>query len=325
MKIAIAAAGSIGCYVGGCLAHSGQDVMLLGRARVLDAIRSHGLKITDIAGQHQVIPTNLLSLTEDPTDLADADLVLVTVKTGATADMANLIAQYAPATAPVISLQNGMESARILRNTLKTRDVRAGMVPFNVVPKGVAAYHRATSGDIVIEDGAGDLPTRLSCPDLPISASNRIEAVQWGKLVVNLNNALNALSGLTVHAQLMDPGWRRLMADQMAEALGILKTAGVAVASTTPVPAWMVPHILRLPTPLFSRIASKMLTVDPEARTSMAYDMMAGRVTEIDSLQGEIIRLAAQNGVRAPLCSRVVDLILQARGDPMTPEKIRAF
>lgn len=252
MKLVLAGAGSIGCYCGALLARAGHAVTLLGRARVLDPIREHGLKVTDFDGLDYTVPPESLVLSEDPACLRRAELVIVTVKSGATSDMAEQIGAFAPRDAPVLSWQNGIEAAETLRNTLPGRDIRAGMVPFNVVPTAPATYHRATSGEIVIQSGTGDLAAQLSSADLPVTSSDQIEAVQWGKLVINLNNALNALSGLTLVDQLMNRDWRNLMADQMSEALTVLKAAGHPVASTTPLPAWMTPHILRLPTPLFT-------------------------------------------------------------------------
>ncbi|WP_050603237.1 2-dehydropantoate 2-reductase [Ruegeria sp. 6PALISEP08] len=323
MKLVIAGAGSIGCYCGALLARVGHSVTLLGRARVLDPIRQHGLTVTDFDGLDYTAPTSSLTLCHDPACLGDAELVIVTVKSGATADMADLIAAEAPQNSPVLSWQNGIENAATLRTALPRLDVRAGMVPFNVVPNGPASYHRATSGEIVIENGPGDLAARLDSPDLPVLASDQIEAVQWGKLLINLNNALNALSGLTIVDQLTSRDWRNLMADQMAEALSVLKASGHPAASTTPLPVWMTPHILRLPTPLFTRIAARMLTIDPNARTSMAYDLMAERQTEIDSLQGHIIRLGRETGVPTPICIQVSDLIKHAPDHKLTPDQIR--
>ncbi|WP_164658215.1 2-dehydropantoate 2-reductase [Tropicibacter sp. Alg240-R139] len=321
MRIVIAGAGSIGCFTGGLLAAAGKDVTLLGRARILDQIRAQGLTVTDFSGVRQAVPSERLGLSDEPACFAQADLVIVTVKSGATREIARLIAEHASATVPVVSWQNGIENVAVLRNILHDHDVRAGMVPFNVVPSETG-FHRATSGDIVIEQGAGELGEALSVPHLSVTESPRIKAVQWGKLVINLNNALNALSGLTLQEQLLDRNWRRVMADQMAEALGVLRRSGIEVASTTPLPAWMTPHILRLPTPLFSRIAAKMLTIDPSARTSMAYDLMAGRPTEIDSLQGEIIRLGDQAGIATPICSRVANLIETAKA-PVSASEIK--
>ena len=323
MKIVLAGAGSIGCFCGGILAANGHDVTLLGREYVLEPIRTFGLTVTDFSGMRRKIPASQLALVKDPACMAAADLIVVTVKSAATREMARLISRHAPANAAVLSWQNGMENVRILRAELPGRDVRAGMVPFNVVPLDHATYHRATSGDIVIEGGGGALAEGLSSPTMPVSESDQIEKVQWGKLVINLNNALNALSGLTLQQQLLDRDWRRLMADQMAEALRVLKAAGHPVGSTTPLPASLTPHILRLPTALFSRIASRMLTIDPSARTSMAYDLSAGRPTEIDSLQGEIIRIGLAHGVPAPLNARVAELVRQSPTSALTVAQIR--
>ena len=100
MKIAVAGAGSIGCYCGALLASAGHDVTLLGRARVLEAIRAQGLTVTDFSGLRRTAPAAQLTLAEDPLGLSGSDLVLVTVKSGATAKMATLIAAHAAAAGP---------------------------------------------------------------------------------------------------------------------------------------------------------------------------------------------------------------------------------
>ena len=308
-QIVIAGAGAIGCFVGGLLAAGGRRVTLLVRPRVAQEIRSHGLTLTDFGGMAVQIGTERLGLSEDPACLARADVVLVTVKSGDTATISNLIDQHAPIKAPVISLQNGLRNGALLQEALPGRDVRSGMVPFNVVPMGQGCYHRATSGDVVIAGGAGDLEGLLSVPYLSATSSRDIEAVQWGKFLINLNNGLNALSGLPLAEQLRDRAWRCLMADQWQEALGILRGTGIRPVSMTPVSVGVIPFILRLPTPLFTRIAASMLTVDAQARTSMALDLMAQRKTEIDSLQGEVIRMAQAQGRPAPICVMVAEVI----------------
>ncbi|MEP3296748.1 MAG: 2-dehydropantoate 2-reductase [Pseudoruegeria sp.] len=311
MNIVIVGAGSIGCFTGALLQQAGYSIALLGRDYVLDPIRTEGLSVSDFTGMALTVPSVFLSLSKDPACLRDADLVIVAVKTPATQTVARDIAAYAPITAPILSFQNGLENANILRTGLPGRDVRAGMVPFNVVPKGVAGYHRATSGDIVIQAGKGYLAEHLTSEALRVTESNDIVAVQWGKLVLNLTNALNALSGMTLQNMLLDRNWRWIMADQMSEALSVLKASNTRACAPTPVPTGLIPHLLRLPTPLFQRLASKMLTIDPEARTSMSYDVAAGRHTEIESLQGEILRLAKASGTIAPINGNVADAIGQ--------------
>lgn len=308
-NIVIAGAGAIGCFVGGVLAAAGAQVTLLLRPRVAAEIHTHGLTLTDFDGMAQKVSGDRMTLSEDPACLADADLILVTVKSGSTAQIARLIDRHAPAKCPVVSLQNGVTNVLTLQRLLPGRDLRGGMVPFNVVPMGQGGYHRATSGDIVIGAGPDDLGALLSVPYLRVRESRDIDAVQWGKFLINLNNALNALSGLPLKAQLHDRGWRRLMADQWAEALAVLRAKGISPASTTPVSVGAVPWIFRLPTPLFTRVAAQMLTIDDQARASMSYDLMAHRPTEIDALQGELIRMGAELGRRTPVARLVAELI----------------
>ncbi len=317
--IVIAGAGSIGCFVGGLLQQAGNDVTFLGRARILDALRENDLRLTDFAGLDAHITPQFLE--EDPASMAIADVILVTVKSGATEDMAHLITQHAPKTALVVSLQNGMENAERLKTALPDHDVRAAMVPFNVVPGPPGHYHRATSGDIVIEAGSGDWAKTLSSLDLPFTESDQIEAVQWGKLLLNLTNAVNALSGLPLLEMLQNRAWRRLMADQMTEALAVLRAADIPVVSTAPVPMTWVPRILRLPTPIYRRVASQMLKIDRQARTSMAYDLREGRLTEVDQLQGAIREVARAEGVDTPILASIHRAIKSLEGQgPVTPK-----
>ncbi|TNF57636.1 MAG: 2-dehydropantoate 2-reductase [Rhodobacteraceae bacterium] len=326
-RIVVAGAGSIGCFVGGALAEAGQDVALLGRARVMDAIRAHGLHLGDLDGSRALATPGHLS--EDPAILSQAGLVLVTVKSAATTGMARLIAGHAPPDAPVISLQNGIGNAGDLARHLPGRDVRAGMVAFNVVPLGDGVFQRATSGEILIASGPGELARRLSTPRLAWAEVRDMAPVQWGKLVINLTNAVNALSGLPIRAMLQDRAWRLLIADQMAEALAVLGQAGIALWSNTPVPLRFVPGLLRLPTPIFTRVAARMLVIDPQARASMAYDLAAGRPTEIDRLQGEILALARDQGRDLPVMQAITRAVKRAEMQgpsipSLTPGAIRA-
>src|SRR5689334_2772171 len=115
-RITVAGAGSIGCYVGGTLAREGRAVTLLMRPRLAAAIERSGLHISDIDGHDGVLSKSAVKVTVDPAKaLSQAEIVLVTVKSGATAEMAKLIAAHAPARCTVVSLQNGVGNADVLR------------------------------------------------------------------------------------------------------------------------------------------------------------------------------------------------------------------
>jgi 2-dehydropantoate 2-reductase len=327
--IGIAGAGSIGCFVGGMLAAGGRRVALLARPRVIAEIEAGGLRPTSFEGFDQTIARDQFALSENPSVFADAAIVLVTVKSADTAAMADVVARYAPSDVVVVSLQNGVGNTAVLRERLPGRRVLGGMVGFNVIALGQGRFHRATSGSVVIAQDAAHTVEKLSVPGLSVQSTDNIDGVQWGKLLLNLNNALNALADLPLRRQLAQRPWRRLFADQVAEGLAAIRAEGIKPVSSTPIPiAWM-PSLLRLPDSIFEALLGRTETIDPEARSSMWEVLKHGRRTEIDYLQGVITEIAGRRGLQAPLSRRIVELIRQAereaRGSPgLTPEQIRA-
>jgi 2-dehydropantoate 2-reductase len=333
MRIAVAGAGSIGCYVGGCLALAGRDVTLLLRPALAEAIARHGLRVSDLDGVDRVLAPAAVRLATDPAAaFAEADAILVTVKSGATEAMAGLVAEHAASGVTVVSLQNGVGNVDVLLARLGgMARVVPGMVPFNVVQTLAQGQpirvHRATSGTVQIGAGAAGLLEALAVKGVGVAESRDMAGVLWGKLLLNLNNALNALAGIPLAAELGDKRWRRLLARQIEEGLKVLKAAGIRPARIEGVPPGAVPRILMLPGWLFRRVAASMLAIDPEARSSMWEDLERRRPTEIDHLQGAILRLAAKTGVRVPLTERIVRLVKEAEaarlGSPgLRPEQI---
>jgi 2-dehydropantoate 2-reductase len=334
-RIVVAGAGSIGCYLGGCLAHAGRDVTFLLRPALAEIIARHGLRISDLEGRDRVLPASAVRLATDPAAaFAGTDIVLVTVKSGDTAAMARLIAGHAPQGVTVVSFQNGVGNVDVLLARLGgLGGIVPGMVPFNVVQthgdEAAARFHRATGGTILIGAGQAGLQQVLNVAGAKVAEHADMSGVMWSKLLLNMNNALNALSGLSLAAQLSDRRWRRILARQIAEALGVLEAAGIKPVRLEGVAPGMVPRILRLPDWLFRRVAGRMLAIDPEARSSMWEDLTRGRPTEIDHLQGAVLALAEKHRMPAPVTQGIVRLVKQAEaakaGSPgLTPEQVQS-
>lgn len=328
LPITVAGAGSVGCYVGARLAAAGRHVTLLTRPALAAEIARHGLRCSDLEGHDiEVSPDQLTLSTSPPEALAAAKLILVAVKSHDTDAMAALIAEHAGGDAVAVSLQNGVSNAGLLRARLGPDRVVDAMVPFNVVQKRSAdappRFHRASGGVILVEKTKAGLRSVLEVPHMPIAEHEDIEAVLWGKLLVNLNNGLNALSGLPIIEQFGDRRWRALVARQLDEGLAVLNAAGIRYAPYEGVPQRALALALRLPDALFRIAAKRMLSMDKNARSSMWEDLQAGRRTEIDHLQGEIIRLADQVGRPAPLNRRVLERVKEAeqakKGSPGLP------
>jgi 2-dehydropantoate 2-reductase len=310
-------AGAVGCWIGGCLAAAGVPVTFVGRPRVLDALRQHGLTLTDLDGGTRAVSAGQLDLQPAPPAGSQVALVLLCVKSGATASAAAELARALPAGTLVVSMQNGISNAALAQAHALPLTVRAGMVPFNVVELGPGRYHRATSGTLAAQDH----PTLrvwqslFEVAGVPLTLHIDLAPLQWGKLLLNLNNPVNALSGLPLRAQLLDRDHRACMAALVAEALAALKAAGITPAKLTPLPPAALPTALRLPTPIFRLLAFRMLRIDARARTSMAEDLTQGRPTEIDALCGEVVRLAHDHGAAAPVNERISELVRAWPGD----------
>jgi 2-dehydropantoate 2-reductase len=188
------------------------------------------------------------------------------------------------------------------------------MVPFNVVHRGGGVFHRASEGELAVEDHQELDPfmAPFAQAGLPLVRRRDMAQVQWGKLLLNLNNPINALSDLPLKDELADRDYRRCLALLQREALAILEAAHIRPARLTPLPASFLPALLELPNMIFTRLASRMLAIDPLARSSTCEDLRAGRRTEIDYINGEIVRLAEKLGRQAPANARVVGLIRAA-------------
>ncbi|SHM59079.1 2-dehydropantoate 2-reductase [Cryptosporangium aurantiacum] len=316
-RIAVLGAGLIGLYIGGALHAAGADVSLVGRARMRPYTEST-LVLTDLDGGRTEVPAGTLEYSLDPTALSDAGLVLVTVKSADTAAAAEIVAANAPQRPVVLSLQNGVGNLDVLQTLLPGYDVVAGMVPFNVANPEPGRLHRASEGGLMAaRTSVLDpwLPV-FAAAGLPVTLRADFVPVQWGKLLLNLNNAVNALSGVPLRAELSRRAYRQSLALLVAEALRVLRAAGIQPARVTKVPPHVLPTLLRVPDAVFTRLAGAMLRIDPEARSSMREDLAAGRRTEVDHLNGAVVRLAQRAGVRAPVNQAVVDLIHAAEHGP---------
>jgi 2-dehydropantoate 2-reductase len=336
MNFIVVGAGSIGCYVGGRLAAAGSSVWFVGRPRVTDALARAGLRVSDLEGYAAHIAAEQLHLAGTVAEAwkqaravaGDAPTVLLlAVKGGATAAAAAEIGAACPAGTTVVSLQNGVENVARIQAAAPGLDVVAGMVPYNVVALQPSQVHRGTGGQLAFQDSAASrafLPL-FEAAGLPARLSADMASVQWGKLLLNLNNPVNALSGLPLREQLLDRDLRRVLAALQVEALGVLRRAGIMPAQVATVAPHVLPRILRLPSWIFRRVASRMLRMDAKARSSMWEDLQQGRMTEIDDLCGAVVRLAARHGGTAPLNEAMCRLVAgHQRGVALSGAAMRA-
>lgn len=313
MKVAVLGAGSIGCFVGGAWQAAGLDLSFVGREAIGAAIAQDGLTLTDFSGWRVRLAPEKVAFSTRPTALKDADVILLAVKSTGTQAAAKEIARNAKNGATVISLQNGISNAETLRAALGKRfPVVQAMVPFNVAYLGHGRFHKGVAGELVAEDTplTRSLAERIGDGPAQLHLAADMPAVAWGKLLINLNNAVNALSGRTLLEQLRERDYRRVVAASIVEALGVLQAAGIEPAKIGPVPPRLLPHVIGAPNLVFS-LFLKAQKIDARARSSMYDDLAAGRPTEIDYLNGEVVKLGRKVGRPTPINEAIVSLIRQ--------------
>jgi 2-dehydropantoate 2-reductase len=311
--IVVLGAGSIGCFIGGAWQAAGCRISFLGRDKVRQEIAEHGLGLSDLNGWRMRLAHDVVEFATKPAILGKADIILLCVKSSGTWDAAREIGRHAKKGTAVISFQNGVSNAETLAAKLPHFKILQGMVPFNIAHLGEGRWHKGTSGNLVGQEHevTQAIAAQIGSGPARLDLAKDMKAVAWGKLLINLNNAVNALSGETLLDQLGKRDYRRVVAASILEALELLKQAGIEPAQIGPVPPKLLPHAIGAPDFVFKNLFLRVQKIDANARSSMADDFAAGRETEIDYLNGEVVKLARSLGREAPVNSAVVELVKQ--------------
>jgi len=330
-RVGIFGAGAVGGHVGIRLSAGGLPVIMLDRAeRVAAGPPEHAVDAR--GGVHH--RGEDLVLTSDVAALSDVELCLVSVKAANTEGAAQALAGVLPPGVPVVSLQNGLRNPGRLRTHLS--HVIPAVVGFNAVlgPRGLTT--ETVAGKVYLGEGQTPASNRaleamasaLRRTGLPTEIRADIEAVATGKLLLNLNNGIGGATGLGIAAMLADPDARACFSECLLEGRRLLAAAGRPIARVGPLGARGVAAAMRLPTWLVKATAP----VGPSAVTSTLSDLRAGRPTEIDDLNGELVDLAQTLGASAPCNTVVVEAVraheraIAAGGQPqwVRPVQLRA-
>jgi 2-dehydropantoate 2-reductase len=331
MTIGVLGAGAIGAHIGVRLAAAGAEVVLVGRPALVEDHHAGRLVARTLAGD-SVHPPEGLDVTTDIEALAEVELCLVCVKSRDTEEAGRTLARVLRPESIVVSLQNGLRNATLLRQA-GLGDALAGLVSFNVFVQ-TGEYRQATSGPIMIErsargeDRLEPLRGLAARAGLELELRDDMAAVQAGKLLLNLNNAICTLAGVSIAESLRDRTLRRCFAASLREGLAILRGAGWPVARIGKLSPGLIANLLPLPNAIVLRVAKSMIEIDPGARSSTLQDLERGRPTEIDALNGELVRLAELHRLPCPVHRWIVEQIHRMEGQSpiefFTPERLWA-
>lgn len=305
MKIAIMGAGAVGSYYGGLLARAGHEVTLIGRASHVAAVLRDGLRLQTLAFDEWVP----MRASVDPAAVAGADWVLVCVKSNDTEAAAAAISPHLASGALVLSLQNGLENAERLQALLPRHPVQPVLVYAAVELAGPGHLRHHGRGELVIGAGPDSeaIATSFADAGVPVQVLADLRAAQWSKLVVNCAyNALSAISRLPYGRMIQGPGIEATMREAVAECLAVAHAEGI------PLPADLWPQVRAL--------ADAM----PTQQSSTAQDLARGRRSEIDQLNGYVVRRGAALGVPTPVNRALHGLVRLLEAPPGDPADHRA-
>lgn len=327
-RIAIFGAGAVGCFIGGAWQSAGLAVTFIGRPKISQEIDRHGLTLTDYGGWRVQLAPGDVDYRCGPEALDEVDIVALTVKSGDSAEAAMEIAQHARPGTLVISFQNGVSNVEVLEQALGGHfEIARGMVPFNVAHLGEGRFHKGVAGELCADqrEATRSLAEAVEGGPAALRLSSDMVGLAWGKLLINLNNAVNALSGRTLRDELRRRDYRRVFAASMREGLELLKRAEIEPATVGPISPRLLPRMIDSPDWIFNNLFLKRWKIDSKARSSMADDLAAGRRTEVEYLNGELVRLAERLQRDAPVNRAIAGLVhkAEAGAPPLAPRELR--
>src|SRR3984893_9144769 len=292
MKIAVMGAGAVGCYYGFKLARAGHDVVLIGRPQHVEAIERQGLRLeTQTFDEHIRVTAST-----EGSAAQGAQFVLFCVKSNDTESGAAAIKPHLAPDALVLSLQNGVENAGRLRGLLP-QEVVAAVVYVGTEMAGPGHVRHHGRGELVIEQSkaSDDVARTLIAAGVPTDISDNVRGALWAKLILNCAyNALSAITQLLYGPLVKGEGVTVVMRDLVDECVAVAKADGVTIPGDV------------------DAAVRKIAETTAGQYASTAQDLARGKRSEIDHLNGLIVRRGQARGVATPanrLLHAIVKLI----------------
>lgn len=289
IRVAVMGAGAVGCYYGGMLARAGHDVMLIGRPFHVEAITRSGLRFEAAQFDERI----RLRASTDAAAVRGAQLVLFCVKSTDTEQAADQIAPFLDPDSIVLNLQNGVDNTERIQARVAQPVVPAVVyVATEMAGAGYLRHHGR--GDLVIGALQAPAPPQLVATlervrqwfvqaGVPVVVSDNVAGELWAKLLVNCTyNAISAIAQLPYGRMIGGVGVREVMRDLVKETLAVAAACGV-----------------RMPPDQLAR-AYRIAEAMPGQYSSTAQDLQRGRPTEIDHLNGYVVRQGDARGVSVP-------------------------
>lgn len=274
-------AGAVGCYYGGMLARAGHEVTMIGRAQHAEAMRKGGLRVQTKAFDAS-FPVQAAT---EASAVRGAKVVLFCVKSGDTESAGAALKPHLDPGASILTLQNGVDNAERLRAVLPGHAVAAAVVYVATEMAGPGHLKHHGRGELVIEPAAGSerVAEALRAAGVPTDISGNVRGALWLKLILNCAyNAISAIAQKPYGENVKGDGIWDVMRDVVDECLAVAKADGVHVPADA------------------HTAARKLVEGMPSQYSSTAQDLARGKPTEIDFLNGYVVRRGQELGVPTP-------------------------
>ncbi|MFL6816460.1 MAG: ketopantoate reductase family protein [Bradyrhizobium sp.] len=280
MQVAVVGAGAVGCYYGGQLLRGGHDVTFIGRQPHVDAINAHGLLLETQAFNGRLPAKAAI----DPTALAQPDMVLFCVKSADTEDAGRSLAGCLDPKAPILSLQNGVDNPQRLRRLIGNLVIPTVVyVGSEMAGPGHVKHHGGGKLVIGASPESEAIAQTLSAAAIETTIAEDIERTQWVKLTTNCAfNALSAVASISYGPMLDVEGTKEVVVRAIRECVMVAQACGLSM------PEDLAEQILKVPATM------------PHQMSSTAQDLVRGKPSEIDFLNGYVVHKGAEFGIPTP-------------------------
>ena len=317
MRYAVVGLGAVGSMLGGLLAKTGDNITLIGRKNQVDVIKKNGITIDGVHIMENLHATDKFS------SLTDVDVMFVCVKSYDTYELALKIKKYLKKSALIVSMQNGVRNARQLEGITGVKTL-SSVVLFNAIYRKAGDVSLTMKGGLLLEYNKEKYATILKIHNVLKKAGFNVEIIDdihaalWSKLVLNLQIAVTALTGQSIKESTKDRISRKIIISTMNEGLQVVKRSEIRLRALPKVDPRKMIWILKTGGSLSTVLSSHIIGLKENARNSMWQSLSRGKPTEIDYINGEIVNLAKQNNLKAPINTKLVELIKEAERKHLT-------
>jgi 2-dehydropantoate 2-reductase len=307
MKYSIIGLGAVGSVIGGMLANSGEEIILIGKTKQINNLKNNGLKIKNKNKYYYSKPI----VSDNFSDIINSDVIFICVKSQDTRNLVKKLKKFVNKTTLFVSVQNGIRNSSIIKEETGNEAI-SSIVLFNALYKKSGEVIVTLPGGLILEhkDEKSELIAEsFNKAGLTTILVDNIQGYIWSKLILNLQIAITAITGQTIVNSIENKYSRKIIIRTIEEGINIIENSGIELKTLPNIDPKRVVKKLRFLNSFLIKIGKRFTSIDKNAINSMLQSINRGKTTEIEFINGEIIKLANNHNFKAPINSKLVELV----------------